>query len=67
MITLSLIGTDQLSHHLEYILFFIIKEKIYELKLIVGEDYPDKPPKIKFVTKVNLACVNQKTGWVIIL
>ena len=29
-------------------------ERIYELKVICGDDYPSKPPKIKFISKINL-------------
>jgi ubiquitin-conjugating enzyme E2 variant len=39
-------------------------ERIYELKFICEEDYPDKPPKFKFITKINMPGVNQTTGWV---
>ena len=42
----------------------LIQERIYELSLICGDDYPDQPPKIKFINKINMACVNQTTGWV---
>ena len=37
-------------------------ERLYELKIVCGEQYPNKPPQIRFVTKVNMPCVNQSTG-----
>jgi ubiquitin-conjugating enzyme E2 variant len=37
---------------------------IYELKIICGDEYPDSPPKIKFITKINMTGVDQYTGWV---
>jgi ubiquitin-conjugating enzyme E2 variant len=37
---------------------------MYELKMICTEDYPNVPPKIKFINKINMQCVNQETGWV---
>jgi ubiquitin-conjugating enzyme E2 variant len=32
--------------------------------LICGDDYPQKPPKIKFINKINMTGVDQSTGWV---
>ncbi len=32
--------------------------------MVCGEDYPEKPPKIKFINKINMPAVNQSTGWV---
>ena len=34
-------------------------ERIYELKLTCGEEYPLKPPKIKFVNKINMTGINE--------
>mmetsp|Transcript_45653 Transcript_45653/g.145387 ORF Transcript_45653/g.145387 Transcript_45653/m.145387 type:complete len:146 (-) Transcript_45653:16-453(-) len=36
--------------------------RIYCLKLHCDESYPDKPPQIKFTSRVNMGCVNQQTG-----
>ncbi|SCU99123.1 LANO_0F00870g1_1 [Lachancea nothofagi CBS 11611] len=38
------------------------ENRIYSVALECGEEYPDKPPKIKFISKINLPCVNQTTG-----
>jgi ubiquitin-conjugating enzyme E2 variant len=38
------------------------ENRIYTLTILCGEEYPEKPPVVKFVSKVNLPCVNQTTG-----
>ena len=32
------------------------------MKMHCGEQYPDEPPTIQFVSQVNLPCVNQRDG-----
>jgi len=39
--------------------------RIYTLNVFCGPDYPDKPPIVKFKTRVNMPCVN-KDGDVIV-
>ncbi|KAI3659166.1 hypothetical protein MP638_006948 [Amoeboaphelidium occidentale] len=41
------------------------ENRIYALKLHCGEKYPDLPPQVSFVSKINLPCVDQKTGKVL--
>ena len=38
--------------------------RFYELQLECDEDYPNKPPKVKFVSKVNMPFVDQHNGLV---
>jgi len=38
------------------------ENRIYSLKIHCGESYPDKPPTIQFLSRVNLPFVSQITG-----
>ncbi len=43
----TIIGTHRSAH----------EGRIYQLKLIAGPSYPDEPPTVHFLTKINLKCV----------
>ncbi|KVH90610.1 Ubiquitin-conjugating enzyme, E2, partial [Cynara cardunculus var. scolymus] len=36
--------------------------RIYQLKLFCDKDYPEKPPSVRFHSRVNITCVNHETG-----
>ncbi|KAN0050247.1 hypothetical protein ACTA71_003359 [Dictyostelium dimigraforme] len=36
--------------------------RFYSVKLYCDKDYPNKPPTVKFTTKINMGCVNQQNG-----
>jgi len=38
------------------------ENRIYSVNIHCGDSYPDLPPTIQFVSRVNLPCVDQKTG-----
>ena len=40
----------------------VYENRIYSLSIRCGPDYPDVPPEITFLTRINLPCVNQTTG-----
>lgn len=35
---------------------------MYSLKIECNERYPDEPPTLRFLTKVNINCINQNNG-----
>mmetsp|Transcript_25057 Transcript_25057/g.41947 ORF Transcript_25057/g.41947 Transcript_25057/m.41947 type:complete len:142 (-) Transcript_25057:472-897(-) len=36
--------------------------RIYCLHIYCSEEYPEKPPKVRFTSRINMGCVNQSTG-----
>jgi len=38
------------------------ENRIYSLDIICGPDYPNRPPEISFVTRINLPFVDAKNG-----
>jgi len=38
------------------------ENRIYSLKMHCGDQYPDQPPKIQFISQINLPCVNPRNG-----
>mmetsp|Transcript_12933 Transcript_12933/g.16889 ORF Transcript_12933/g.16889 Transcript_12933/m.16889 type:complete len:148 (-) Transcript_12933:1368-1811(-) len=39
--------------------------RFYELKIHCTEKYPNVPPDVRFVSRINMPCVDQKSGKVI--
>ncbi|CAO3617363.1 unnamed protein product [Cunninghamella echinulata] len=40
------------------------ENRIYSLKIFCGENYPDVPPQVQFVSRINLPSVNPENGLV---
>jgi ubiquitin-protein ligase len=50
------------NRHWLMILQSVHENRIYSLKIRCGENYPDVPPEVTFISKVNLPCVDQRNG-----
>jgi ubiquitin-conjugating enzyme E2 variant len=57
--TLSIILTEKANPHRPQSAH---ENRIYSLKMHCGDNYPDEPPSIQFVSQVNLPCVNPHNG-----
>lgn len=40
--------------------------RIYQLKLFCDKDYPDKPPTVRFHSRINMNCVSHDNGMVLV-
>ncbi|KAL4272723.1 hypothetical protein GQ457_13G012250 [Hibiscus cannabinus] len=45
-----------------FVFMTVHKGRIYQLKLVHDKDYPEKPPSVRFHSRVNMTCVNHETG-----
>lgn len=39
--------------------------RLYTVRIHCGEDYPDRCPSVRFVSKLNMGCVDQRSGEVL--
>ena len=38
------------------------ENRLYELRVVCGPNYPDVAPSCRFLSKINISCVNQSNG-----
>ena len=71
MTSFSASGTDQCSstftsiHPFNFLFIYVRLApdgRLFELRISCGPDYPAVPPKVRFISRINLSCVNQSTG-----
>ncbi|KAI8081553.1 ubiquitin-conjugating enzyme/RWD-like protein [Halteromyces radiatus] len=60
---------DVLMHHWHATILgaphSVHENRIYSLKIYCGDNYPDQPPQVQFVSKINLPSVHPDNGMVI--
>lgn len=40
----------------------VFDQRFYELRITCGDQYPAQPPKVRFISRINMSSVNQSTG-----
>ena len=40
--------------------------RFYELRITIPESYPAVPPKVRFVSKINMSCVDSTNGEIVV-
>lgn len=40
-------------------------QRFYELRISIPESYPKVPPRVKFVSKINVSCVDPNSGEIV--
>ncbi len=69
----SIMGPHGVRRKLKFIYWFnhlweslqpqtVFDSRFYELRMTCGPDYPAVPPKVRFVSKINLTGINQSNG-----
>lgn len=36
--------------------------RLYTVRIYCDKDYPNRPPAVRFISRVNMTCVNQRNG-----
>jgi ubiquitin-conjugating enzyme E2 variant len=49
-------------HSFSFIVQTMFDGRLFELRITCGPNYPLEPPKVRFVSRINLSSVNQTTG-----
>nr|VDD11287.1 unnamed protein product [Brassica rapa] len=58
----TIIAPHNVLISLSFSLSTVHEGRIYQLKLFCDKDYPEKPPTVRFHSRINMTCVNHETG-----
>lgn len=65
-IILNIYRNILLIKYINYILYNIFQtpyeNRMYSLKIDCGQRYPDDAPNVRFLSRINMNCINSTTG-----